>query len=333
MLHWALLSFINVISAAEPVGVYDQFPKLTVAETKGAVVQEEVSAASPRAWIVHNLLTPGQCAQIRAMTEGRLTAPSTVGEGPGQNVKKEIRRALTTPIGYDPFDKDNVTKHVHSYVSDTFGVDQSHVELLFVNKYGGGDFYKPHHDGRQRAHTILIYLNDLETGAGEHKRGLGGTGFPRALPMPLMVHPREGMALVWHNLHKNGSADIAAVHTGEPVPEGATKWVVNVWITSKPVYGWPAGWMHEVVALVTHHELTELEIIGGLFVLGLLMMQFWWWALSRVFGVGDSGGSYSDDSGSCDGGPPVVAKAGAGGKKPKPKPLFNKKKGAGRKQA
>ena len=124
---------------------YTQFPKLTRDQTagKGPLI-EEVSAVAPHAWLVHNLLSPEQCQEVREQAQGRLAAPSTIGNFGSENVNDEVRRATTTPLGYVPWDKDEIHEHLHSYVSKTLGFDSSHIEMLFVNQYNRGGFYKKH---------------------------------------------------------------------------------------------------------------------------------------------------------------------------------------------
>jgi prolyl 4-hydroxylase len=235
---------------------------LSLTEGKGQFI-EEVSRENPRAYLVHNLLTLEQCEEIRDMSSGRLASPSTVGGEGSESVKTEVRRAVTTPLGYLPWAKDSVHTHLHDYVNETFGFDYTHVEMLFVNRYDPGGFYKMHYDGRQRTVTMLLYLNDVEKG--------GGTTFPRASPAPLMIHPRAGMALVWYNVYENGTIDKTALHAGESVKDAGTKWVANLWIHDKPVHEWPLSWVQDVTALMTFMGLSEMELIGIMLVLAFAM--------------------------------------------------------------
>jgi hypothetical protein len=224
----------------------DHFPKLSLSETsgKGRLV-EEVSLATPRAWVVHNFLNAEQCAAIRDASLDRLE-PSLVNIKAKlpwlpdkEAVDLDVKKAMTTPTGYLPWGKDVLHQQLHEFVNATFGWDAGHAEMLFVNRYEPGGFYKAHHDGPQRTVTVLVYLSD-------HADGGGGTSFPSALPTPLLVQPREGMALVFYNVLPNRDADLSALHAGDPTL--TTKWIANLWLHEDPIHRWPLGWLHGLTA-------------------------------------------------------------------------------------
>ena len=77
--------------------------------------------------------------------------------------------------------------------------------------------------------TVLYYLNDVEEG--------GETCFPRAgnryfdydysLCQGLRMTPKKGRAVLFYNLHPNGTTDITSLHIGSDVIKGE-KWLVNI---------------------------------------------------------------------------------------------------------
>ena len=80
------------------------------------------------------------------------------------------------------------------------------LEPLQVVRYHPGEKYEPHHDlfdlcdfpQKPRRHlTFLIYLNDMEDGAG------GDTTFPR---LHLSIRPEKGMALVFNDVRARTAA-------------------------------------------------------------------------------------------------------------------------------
>jgi prolyl 4-hydroxylase len=186
---------------------------------------------------VHNFLTAGQCAALRDASLAKL-APSLVNIKAKlpwlpdkEGVDLDVKKAMTNPIGYLPWNKDDLHERLHGYVNASFGWDSRHAEMLFVNRYEPGGFYKVHHDGAQRTVTVLLYLNDQVDGEG------GSTTFPQAAPKPLLVQPQEGMALVFYNvLPTTREIDMSALHSGEPAQ--STKWVANLWLHEEEIHLW-----------------------------------------------------------------------------------------------
>lgn len=111
------------------------------------------------------------------------------------------------------------------------GVPLDHAEHLVVLRYEPGQEYRPHRDYRppssierdrpeagNRMRTICAYLNTVEAG--------GQTEFPVA---GLRVEPRPGRAVVFENLHPDGSPDPDSLHAGLPVERGE-KWLATLWL-------------------------------------------------------------------------------------------------------
>jgi prolyl 4-hydroxylase len=69
-----------------------------------------------------------------------------------------------------------------------------------------------------RVATVFAYLESPEAG--------GATYFPA---LDLRVSPVKGNAVLWYNLHLNGSEDTRLLHSGEMVREG-TKYGLNIWV-------------------------------------------------------------------------------------------------------
>lgn len=81
------------------------------------------------------------------------------------------------------------------------------------------DFKEDNNSG-QRTWTIMVYLNDVESG--------GETNFPK---LGLNIIPKKGKAVIWNNLHKDGSGNYDVIHSGKPVIKGE-KWIITKWIRS-----------------------------------------------------------------------------------------------------
>lgn len=99
------------------------------------------------------------------------------------------------------------------------GLNVEAAEALQVVNYGIGGYYTFHHDNGHlketdflrdvnqfdRIATWLNYMSDVESG--------GATVFP---DIKVSVWPRQGSAVFWYNVKKNGACDRRTVHAGCP---------------------------------------------------------------------------------------------------------------------
>jgi len=105
------------------------------------------------------------------------------------------------------------------------GMPYTHLDGVFITRYGPGGFYHEHHDfgdhfKDNRLYTILLYLNDMDESEG------GTTAFPR---LNVEVQPRVGRAVSWTNKNPDGSPHWETSHAALPVKEGAEKWTIQFW--------------------------------------------------------------------------------------------------------
>lgn len=99
-------------------------------------------------------------------------------------------------------------------------------EGLQVANYESGQFFRSHEDafpqelagtnGFQRQATVLLYLNDVQTG--------GRTKFDW---LDVSVEPVQGRALIFFPAFRNGLADDRTLHTAEDAKD--EKWVCQQW--------------------------------------------------------------------------------------------------------
>ncbi|XP_076808598.1 uncharacterized protein LOC143451757 [Clavelina lepadiformis] len=93
-----------------------------------------------------------------------------------------------------------------------------------VTSYGQGVGYKLHTDckehntdRRDRFATILVYLQDVQSG--------GETEFTE---LDIKVKPKKGRALVWNNMDANGNCDLTSYHQAATVQKGK-KYILQRW--------------------------------------------------------------------------------------------------------
>ena len=129
-----------------------------------------------------------------------------------------------------------VLADIFDRASQVTRVPISNFEHTQVVRYEPGQYYKLHLDqfdemnhqpGGPRVFTLLIYLNDVEDGAG------GETVFKYAGDdgKMLFVHPRQGRAILWPNTLDSDplAREHKAMHAGGPLRKGV-KFAVNQWI-------------------------------------------------------------------------------------------------------
>ncbi|KAF5637180.1 2og-fe oxygenase family [Fusarium sp. NRRL 52700] len=136
-------------------------------------------------------------------------------------------------------------------------------ERLQIVKYVGGERFRMHNDylpvhleakrpdGSTRQFNRLvssfIYIGDECTGGETYFPDIKGVGpsadgdkFSRTEDgMGLLVKPKKGNAVIWHNVHQNGTGDDRMAHAGLPVLNG-TKIGMNlfsIYYPDEPLVG------------------------------------------------------------------------------------------------
>lgn len=164
-----------------------------------------------------NFLTDNLCDKIIN------DAVDTLEESP---LTRKLPNFRTSKTSY------NVDTEVDNLIEKYFNCEDIASEKIQVQKYSIGNEFKDHFDWfdeidkdfignrGQRTWTIMVYLNDVDSG--------GETNFPK---LGLNIIPKKGKAVVWNNLHEDGSGNYEVIHSGKPVTKGE-KWIITKWIRS-----------------------------------------------------------------------------------------------------
>ncbi|HEY0506364.1 MAG TPA: 2OG-Fe(II) oxygenase [Lysobacter sp.] len=192
-----------------------------------------LQSARPHVMTVDGLLSAEECRLLIACAESRLQRSRTVDPDTGQPATQEVR--TSSDASFDIILEDLALRAVQLRMANAAGVPLVHAEHLVVLRYEPGQEYRPHRDYRppssiehdrpeagNRLRTICVYLNDVEAG--------GETEFPVA---GLRVAPRPGRAVVFDNLHPDGTPDVDSLHAGLPVERGE-KWLATLWLRQAP---------------------------------------------------------------------------------------------------
>jgi prolyl 4-hydroxylase len=121
---------------------------------------------------------------------------------------------------------------IDSRIADVIGLPRHLGESIQAQRYEPGQQFKDHTDyfepntaefdeyGGSRGNrtwTFMVYLSAVERGGGTHFPSLGHT-----------FYPQVGTAVIWNNLHADGTPNAHTMHCGQPVEVGEkiiiTKW-------------------------------------------------------------------------------------------------------------
>lgn len=181
---------------------------------------------------MENVLTDEECDLLIEWAGERLQ-PSTVIDA---NSGAEKAAAGRTSKGmYFNLRENQVISRIEKRIAEITSYPVENGEGLQVLKYKVGEEYKAHFDffpekkvnqtkGGQRVATMLLYLNNVESG--------GETIFPKT---NLTVVPKKGSAVFFHYGNSLGEVDRMSLHSSIPVKAGE-KWVATKWIRQKNIY-------------------------------------------------------------------------------------------------
>jgi prolyl 4-hydroxylase len=170
-------------------------------------------------------LSKQECERIIALTNHYLK-PSPLAYDPGDAYFRNSRTCYLSEL------RSPVATGVDAKICKTLGIRAEYAEGIQVQRYDVGQQFKPHFDyfepgSREymrfaavrgnRTWTFMVYLNEGMEG--------GGTRFKE---LDYTVQPKTGMALLWNNLHEDGTPNPATMHSGEPVT-GGHKIIITKW--------------------------------------------------------------------------------------------------------
>jgi prolyl 4-hydroxylase len=215
------------IEAARPLGsVLDGGPmQLPPLIRRAPDNLRNIGAPQLDLYTLTGFLKPKQCERLIALI-GHHLGPSTVSSDPADRTSRVSQTALLC------FLRSPLATEIDDKICRTLGINSEFSEGIQAQRYEVGGHFMPHYDffgpesdpqrsacsvRGNRTWTFMVYLNDdLEGGA------------TRFTDIDRMIRPTTGMAVLWNNLHVDGTPNLAAKHCGEPVTRGhkiiITKW-------------------------------------------------------------------------------------------------------------
>ena len=189
---------------------------------------------TPRIRAITGFATPAECRWIVAGARERLAPAPVFDKETGAQTQDDSRdnSFMALRIG----EMNVFTEVIRNRISAATRLPVPLFEPAQVLHYAVGQRFKAHHDyldptnpayreslGHfgQRIATFLIYLNDGYEG--------GETSFPR---ISLAYKARQGDALFFANVTREGAPDPKTLHAGLP-PTSGEKWVFSQWIRDR----------------------------------------------------------------------------------------------------
>ncbi|CAI7871438.1 unnamed protein product [Closterium sp. NIES-53] len=218
-------------------------PPLRAQESAGIDLSRVVrlSDKEPRAFLYKSFLSDEECDHIVNIATARLARSAVADGSSGKSVVSEVR---TSTGMFLTKGEDDVIRAIEQRVSEWTFLPVANQEALQVLRYAIGQKYDAHLDyfsdpvntqlGGHRYATLLLYLSNVTKG--------GETVFPTVkddtpkddswsdcAKGALAVKPIKGDALLFFNMHPDGSPDPSSLHHACPVVEGI-KWSAPKWI-------------------------------------------------------------------------------------------------------
>ena len=179
--------------------------------------------------IVDAFLTPTECRGIIEAALAHGLERSEVVMPDSHDTASEVSRARTSYQVFLDYSLPEV-EPIIAKAEKFLGIPRSRFESsLQVARYRPGQEYEDHYDSdddtpltKRRTDTLLMYLNDVESG--------GHTSFPK---VDVEVAPKVGRAVHWKNVDDAGEILPCALHGSLPVTSGE-KWICTVWVNYFP---------------------------------------------------------------------------------------------------
>jgi len=192
---------------------------------------------APRVVLFGDLLDASECDALVEASRGKLERSTVLNPATGE---RDVGMERTSSGTYFRRGEHPLVTTIEQRIAELTGHPVEHGEPLQILHYLPGAEYKPHYDwfdpaqagnqavlaqGGQRVATVVMYLNDVESG--------GSTVFPQ---VGLDVLPRKGNAVFFAYKNPGEAPDPRSLHGGTPVAAGE-KWIATKWIRERAYPG------------------------------------------------------------------------------------------------
>lgn len=188
-------------------------------------VARRIETDQAQIYMLENFMNADECAQLVEISSVRLRPSAVANLG----IYNDFRTSSTCDLAYM---EHPLVKEIAIRTGRVLGINPTYSEGIQLQRYEVGQYFKPHMDyfepggkeyekysyGRgNRTWTFMVYLNETPKG--------GGTEFPE---LGQTFYPKTGTALIWNNLHPDGTPNPKTIHAGLPIEEG-NKVIITDW--------------------------------------------------------------------------------------------------------
>lgn len=186
--------------------------------------------SEPDIVVFENVLSAAECERLIELSRSKLQ-PSTIVENNTGEVKVIAERSSEGM--FFQREENAFIGAIERRLAKLLNLPLENGEGVQILHYITGAEYRPHYDffapenpgsavhlqqGGQRVATLVMYLNDVESG--------GETIFPE---IDFAVSPRKGGAVYFSYCDASGKLDRLTLHGGAPVRRG-DKWIATKWV-------------------------------------------------------------------------------------------------------
>lgn len=209
---------------------YQAFAKTRITRADCGFPVMRLNTNRVQLYIVDDFMNAQECADISAIIDKNLRPSTVTIPAAGDNY---YRTSSTSDLSL--IDSPAV-KALDEKIARALGIHLGYSEGIQGQRYEVGQEFKQHTDffapnsaeferfggtRGQRTWTFMVYLNDVEAG--------GGTRFVK---LDHTFMPKKGRALVWNNLHPDGSVNYDTLHAGLPIEKGH-KTIITKWFRAR----------------------------------------------------------------------------------------------------
>jgi prolyl 4-hydroxylase len=189
--------------------------------------------AHPALALLGGVVNAAEAEELIALARPRLQPSTVVDPSTGADRVEPHRTSLGM---FFRLNENDFIARLDRRLSELMNSPVEHGEGLQVVYYPTGALNAPHFDfllpsnaanrasiarSGQRVSTLIVYLNDVESG--------GETVFPK---LGWSVVPKLGHGLYFEYVNARGELDDASLHAGNPVLAGV-KWIVTKWMRER----------------------------------------------------------------------------------------------------
>lgn len=196
----------------------------------GHVINIAMRYNKPPIMLFDNVLSSEECDEIIRLSRNKIKKSTVVDNDTGAETYNQYRKSSGS---FFKISENGLIQKIEKRCATLMNRPVENGEGFQVLNYQVDGEYRPHFDffdpalkgsrkhlanGGQRVSTMVIYLNDVESG--------GETAFPE---VGLTINPKKGSAVYFEYCNSQGQVDKNSLHAGCPVIAGE-KWILTKWV-------------------------------------------------------------------------------------------------------